>query len=79
MKLKRRDFLKGITAGTGALLASQVSPVFARGEQKDLPPNALGILYDATLCVGCEACMVACKKANNMPFEHSERLSDQHL
>jgi Fe-S-cluster-containing dehydrogenase component len=71
MTLKRRDFLKGIAAGTGALLVSQAGPVIARGEKKEVPANALGILYDATLCIGCEACMVACKKANDMPFEYS--------
>ena len=30
-----------------------------------------GILYDATLCIGCKACVVACKDANNMPPDTS--------
>jgi len=32
-----------------------------------LPPEAVGILYDATLCIGCMSCMVNCKKANSEP------------
>jgi len=71
MKMHRRNFLKGVAAGSGALLATQTHPVLGRGEKKELPPKALGILYDATLCIGCEACMVACKKANDMPAEHA--------
>ena len=70
-KIGRRDFLKGVTAGTGLVVASKVQPVYARVEKKELPPDALGILYDATLCIGCQACVVACKQANNMPAEHS--------
>jgi Fe-S-cluster-containing dehydrogenase component len=31
------------------------------------PPDAVGMLYDATRCIGCQACVVACKTANNMP------------
>jgi Fe-S-cluster-containing dehydrogenase component len=35
------------------------------------PPEALGLLYDATLCVGCKACVAACKTANDNPAEFS--------
>ena len=69
MKIKRRDFLKKITAG-GLLLAADPLPAMASREKPRLP-MALGILYDASLCVGCQSCMVACKKANDMPYEHS--------
>jgi Fe-S-cluster-containing dehydrogenase component len=35
----------------------------------------LGILYDATKCVGCKACMAACKRVNassgGLCFEHA--------
>jgi Fe-S-cluster-containing dehydrogenase component len=27
------------------------------------------MLYDSTLCIGCRACVVACKEANDMPVE----------
>jgi formate dehydrogenase beta subunit len=29
-------------------------------------PNAVGMLYDSTLCIGCKACMVACNAANGL-------------
>jgi len=67
MKMKGREFLKGAAGGLPLLtLDSQV--VDARVVEA-LPPNALGILYDSTLCVGCNACMSACKKANSMSPE----------
>ncbi len=65
MTIKRRDFLKG-AAGSIAILALDGQSAHARTVQA-LPPEALGILYDSTLCVGCNACMAGCKKANNMP------------
>jgi Fe-S-cluster-containing dehydrogenase component len=70
MKIKRRDFLKKITAGS-LLLAADPLPAVASREKPRLP-QALGILYDATLCVGCQTCMVACKKVNDMPYEHTD-------
>ncbi|MBA3014927.1 MAG: hydrogenase 2 operon protein HybA [Proteobacteria bacterium] len=68
MKLKRRDFLKA--TGSGLLMAA-AGPVtaLARTEKKALAPEAVGILYDSTLCIGCQACMVECKTANKMPQE----------
>jgi len=68
MDMKRRDFLK-IAAGSGILFAAG-EPAFAR-EAKKLPSNALGILYDATVCIGCKVCQVACKQHNEMPNEHT--------
>ncbi len=62
MSLSRRDVLKG-AACTGLVLASSTG---AQAREKTLPPAALGILYDATLCIGCQACMSACKRANNL-------------
>ncbi len=71
MGLNRRTFLKA-AAGSGLLAASQLSPVsvLAR-EPKTRLPEAVGILYDATLCIGCKACMSACKEFNNLPPDHS--------
>ena len=68
--MRRRDFLK-VTAAGGLLTAcGGVEPALARSHRMELPPKAVGILYDATLCIGCQACMVACKQANGMPVEH---------
>jgi Fe-S-cluster-containing dehydrogenase component len=64
MAINRRDFIK-VSAGSGFLLASDVT--LAEAAPKPLPPEAVGILYDATLCIGCKSCMVNCKKYNSMP------------
>jgi Fe-S-cluster-containing dehydrogenase component len=71
MGLSRRDFLKA-AAGGGLAAASSLSPVpvLAR-EPKARLPEALGILYDATVCIGCKACMAACKEYNHLPPDHS--------
>ncbi|NTV15259.1 MAG: hydrogenase 2 operon protein HybA [Desulfobulbaceae bacterium] len=62
MTINRRDFLKA-TSGGALLLAAGASVVAA--ESTPLPPGAVGILYDATLCIGCKSCMVNCKKFNS--------------
>jgi len=61
MGINRRDFLK-LSAGSGLLLATDAVPVLAA--PKSPPPEAVGILYDATLCIGCKSCMVNCKRVN---------------
>jgi Fe-S-cluster-containing dehydrogenase component len=65
MTISRRDFLKGV-AGGGLLLASGV-PTVEASMSKELPSQAVGILYDATLCIGCKSCMVNCKTHNSVP------------
>ena len=66
MNLERRDFLKVLSAG--ALTAGNVTSVFA-GIRKTLSADAVGILYDGTICIGCKACEAACKQYNDMPPE----------
>ncbi|KIF81040.1 hydrogenase 2 operon protein HybA [Noviherbaspirillum autotrophicum] len=68
MSIDRRDFLKG-ALGSGALLASSAT-VEAR-ENNPMPSEAVGLLFDSTLCVGCKACVAACKEVNGMPPEFS--------
>ena len=61
--MDRRDFLK--LSATGAVIATTSSPSAAR--EPLLPPSeAIGMLYDATLCIGCQACVVKCKDVNHM-------------
>lgn len=64
MSLTRRDFLKGALAG-GTLLGT-AAPAEAR-PNKTMPPEALGLLFDSTLCIGCKACVAACKRVNGLP------------
>ncbi|MDX2438384.1 MAG: hydrogenase 2 operon protein HybA [Acidobacteriota bacterium] len=67
MTMNRRTLLKGATAvGAGAAVSSAAS-VEASSTRPVAPPDAVGMLYDATLCIGCRACVTACKTANNMP------------
>lgn len=66
MAFSRRNFLK-ISASSGLALASSQLPLARAGAPPEAPPEAVGILYDATLCIGCKSCMVNCKKYNAMP------------
>ena len=66
MATDRRSLLKGLA--TGALLT--VLPSKSEAREKPLPPSdAVGLLYDATKCIGCKACVVKCKEANNLPAD----------
>jgi Fe-S-cluster-containing dehydrogenase component len=67
----RRDFLKGVLASGAAATACVASSPVAARETRPRPPEALGLLYDGTLCVGCKACVAACKTANENPPEFS--------
>lgn len=71
MSIDRRDFFKVISAG--AVTAATAGSVFAR-EKKKLSPDAVGILFDATACIGCKLCEVGCKEYNDMPVEQSDKL-----
>jgi Fe-S-cluster-containing dehydrogenase component len=66
MAISRRGFLKGVAGGGGLLLVSGVPFANAR-MSTELLPQAVGLLYDATLCIGCKSCMVNCKAQNSVP------------
>ena len=70
MALNRRDFLKIAAVGVGAAGAADTAKALQRGP-KPMPPEAVGMLYDSTLCIGCKACVAACKEANDMPPEQA--------
>ncbi len=63
MGIRRRTALKGLLVA-GATIAG-VKP--ARAAARVAPPDAVGMLYDATRCIGCKACMSACREANDLP------------
>jgi Fe-S-cluster-containing dehydrogenase component len=67
MPLDRRVLLKSLALG-GVAATAGAAPAVARG-RKMAPPSAMGMLYDATMCIGCKACVVACKQANDMPVD----------
>lgn len=67
----RRHFLKGALAGGAVITSVALTPEACARETHTRPAEALGLLYDATLCIGCKACVAACKEANNNPPEFS--------
>ena len=65
MDENRRSFLKGlasvgVAAGTASVAAVVPMPAEA-SEPHTAPDDAVGMLYDTTLCIGCKTCVVACK------------------
>ena len=69
MSITRRSLLKGLVAAGGTAATLGLPVVSAARERKTPPPDAVGMLYDATRCIGCKACMVKCKEANGLPPE----------
>jgi Fe-S-cluster-containing dehydrogenase component len=62
----RRRALR-VLAGTGAATAAAAAtPAEAARAPKAVPPEAVGMLYDTTMCIGCKACVVACREANGL-------------
>lgn len=72
MDFSRRDALKLIVGAGGTAVATACTPSEAKAAVAR--PDAVGMLYDSTKCIGCKACMVACNEANNLPPDTS--LSD---
>lgn len=70
MALDRRSLLKGmVVSAAGAAGAAAIPAVALAEERRKAPADALGLLYDATRCIGCKACVVACKEANGLPAD----------
>ncbi len=67
MTLDRRDFLKSTLGGSAGLAVGGACGQAQARDNLEMPPEAVGLLFDSTLCIGCKACVVACKIANNLP------------
>ena len=63
MGISRRTALKVALAGAAATVAR---PIKAASVPMVAPADAVGLLYDTTKCIGCKACMVACRDANGL-------------
>ena len=66
MTMDRRTLLKG-AAAAGAGVAVSTATAVEASTRPVAPADAVGMLYDATRCIGCQACVTACKTANNLP------------
>lgn len=64
--MHRRALIKGLAAAATMSVVS--TPATAR-EKKVPPSDAAGLLYDATKCIGCKACVVKCKEAGGLPAD----------
>ncbi len=62
-KSSRREFLK-LAGLAGAGLVTAPAMALAGHPVAGANDEELGMLYDATKCVGCKACMSACKRVN---------------
>lgn len=70
--MNRRHFFKLTCAG--AALASVPLTGRAAATNKPLIPGALGMLYDSTLCVGCQACVSKCQQVNQLAYNPDSKI-----
>ena len=69
-KISRRMFLKGSVAAACATCAAQV-PMPASARPAD--GKELATLIDIRKCVGCEACVDACREVNDFKYPEPEK------
>lgn len=62
MGISRRRALQVALAGAAVAAAKPIKA----SERRVAPSDAVGLLYDSTLCIGCKTCMVACREANGL-------------
>jgi formate dehydrogenase beta subunit len=66
--ITRRALFTGVAkAGVPAVVAVAVGEKAMEPETIPVPSAAVGLLYDATICIGCKACVAACAEANDTP------------
>ena len=70
MTISRRDFLKVAGLAAGSALAFPQGASASSGTGAD---DHIAMLYDATICVGCNACTNACRQWNETAPETDER------
>jgi Fe-S-cluster-containing dehydrogenase component len=77
MDMTRRDVFKKIAGGGAAAAVAGTSLVTLSGvvqaeETPKAPEEAVGLLYDATRCVGCQTCVYACAEANRASLDQNK-------
>jgi Fe-S-cluster-containing dehydrogenase component len=68
LRISRRAALKTALLG-GAVALGATSTRVSAEETVEAPADAVGLLYDATMCIGCKACVVACGEAAGLPAD----------
>ncbi len=72
MAITRRDLIFNIAkASVPAAVAVSAGSQVLQAEEPAAPRAPVGLLYDASLCIGCKACEAACNEANNTPADIS--------
>ena len=66
MTLSRRDVFKSLGTGAAVAVAGVTTTAHASARNPQAPADAVGMLYDATVCIGCKACVAACTTANGL-------------
>ncbi|MGA9739636.1 hydrogenase 2 operon protein HybA, partial [Candidatus Binatus sp.] len=66
MGISRRSALKVMAAAAATMVGTTLSAHETQAAAVVARPDAVGMLYDATRCIGCKACMVACNEANDV-------------
>jgi len=66
MKIDRRSAFKVLAVGSAGAAAARVARSGVSAEPLAPPADALGLLYDTTLCIGCKTCVTACSAANGL-------------
>lgn len=64
MGISRRAALTGMVVAGAAAAGVRPAKAAIIAEPR---ADAVGLLYDATMCIGCKTCMVACNEANALP------------
>ena len=61
MAITRRELITNIAkAGVPVAMAMTVGTGTLQAEEVPTPNAPVGLLYDASLCIGCKACEAAC-------------------
>jgi Fe-S-cluster-containing dehydrogenase component len=66
MGISRRSALKALLSGASATAVTTLGGRAESATPPVAPDDAVGLLYDTTLCIGCKACVVACADANGL-------------
>lgn len=64
MSTTRRDFMVGMSAGALILLTGAPR---ALANSMTIKGVRYGMIHDETACIGCTACMDACREVNQVP------------